>query len=244
MPLAPSGLSGDGVSCGIRSKLGSSARRHERVVEEVGGLRGAVLVVDELLHQCLRRCRTRTPPCTWPATSIGLTMTPQSSQRDRAGSMVTSPVSRSTSTTESCTPNGNAEPSGWKSASGRGTVLGVVVLDSGGGHLSPRSATIAGSAGDRERSRSRRRGRCRRGSLRGAVGGDVLRLLDQPLARLHDGRAADLQRSRPAGAVHHGERARCRRGITSICSNGIPVIVGSRSGRTRCSDPVRVVRRR
>ena len=53
MPLAPSGLRGVGVSCGIRSNIGSSAAEIERVLGQVGSLRVAVFVVDKLLHQRL-----------------------------------------------------------------------------------------------------------------------------------------------------------------------------------------------
>ena len=45
------------------------------------------------------------PPCTWPATSIGLMRTPQSSTETKSRT-ATCPVSRSTSTTATWAPKG------------------------------------------------------------------------------------------------------------------------------------------
>ena len=58
------------------------------------------------------------PPCCWPVTISGLRMRPQSSTATWRIERRPRPVSRSTSTTATCAPNGNVAPS-WSKSSRR-----------------------------------------------------------------------------------------------------------------------------
>ena len=140
------------------------------------------------------------PPCTWPSTSIGLRMRPQSSTAMwRIGS--TRPVSVSTSTTDTCAPNGNDAPDCTKScstASGRPSSLAFVAISAqviafDGTPATPSvpssvSTMSSGAASSISAARLRARS-------------------STPRDALEHGAAADLQRprsARPTAARHEG----------------------------------------
>ena len=109
MPLAPSGLSGDGVSVCAASNDGNSAALGMRVLGERRRERVAVVVVDHLLPQRLRDAR-REPAVHLAVDEQRVEDATAVVDRDVADAASTRPVSMSTSTTATCAPNGNVAP--------------------------------------------------------------------------------------------------------------------------------------
>ena len=146
------------------------------------------------------------PPCCWPATSSGLRMRPQSSTATWR-SIVTSPVSVSTSTTDTCAPNGNVESVPSKSSSCRS---GAGSRPSGSldasrdadGQLGPRQRP---RRAHRPRAGRRRRRRCRRREASSRWPAMLPGPGEHLVRRDVDRAARGLQRTRAhrAGAARH-----------------------------------------
>ena len=146
MPLAPSGLSGVGVSVERTSKRRQLGGGGDAVVGEVGGQRVAVGVVADLLVQRLADARRDA--------AVLLALDEQRVE-DRAavvdGDVAqrarTSPVSRSTSTTAMWAPNGNVA-SPWSNSPSARDASAVAELGGArrpGGELGPRQRAMAGT---------------------------------------------------------------------------------------------------
>ena len=219
MPLAPSGLSGDGVSVECTSKLGRSAADAIDVVGEVGGQRVAVVVEADLLEQRLADAGGHA--------AVLLALDEQRVEHgaavvhgDVAAAAATRPVSRSTSTTAMWAPNGNVaspwskrarRPASRRRPSPRGPPGQLAPVEGGrrdAGHPDRAGVDVDHDVGDVGLEQASRQ---------------LLGLLDERLGGPVHGRPAELQRPRTRPCRRRVGTRSVSPSTSRIRSTGMPV---------------------
>ena len=233
MPLAPSGLSGDGVSVCAASNDGNSAALGMRVVGERRRERVAVVVVDHLLPQRLRDARRE------PAVHLAVdehrvedaaaVVDRDVADRRRPGRSRCRPRRPTT-----CAPNGNVAPDCAKSCS---TTSGIAVVGGLASRAPPTSSALRRHAGDAERPSS---------STHDVVGRGLEQLGREACGPARARRCDASSTALPPSCSEREPPVPPPRGTSAvsdctkrICSIGMPSSVGDDHARTRWRGPGR-----